>query len=102
MSRFSKFISLTCKFKVFIHCNAGISRSATFVVAYLMKTQKMTMREAMDYCRKTRSEFVRLCVAVFAQSSSYSYPQLDFSGIRPNTGFAEQLKEYESILGSKI
>ncbi|CCD73846.1 Dual specificity protein phosphatase 19 [Caenorhabditis elegans] len=60
---------------VFIHCNAGISRSATFVVAYLMKNLKISCREAMDKCRETRS-------------------------IRPNTGFAQQLKEYEAILVS--
>lgn len=62
--------------KVFIHCNAGISRSATFAVGYLMKTLNMTYREAFDKCRETRS-------------------------IRPNTGFEKQLKEYESILAAR-
>lgn len=61
--------------KIFIHCNAGISRSATFAVGYLMRTQNVTYREAFDKCRETRS-------------------------IRPNTGFDKQLKEYESLLAA--
>ncbi|CAB3402018.1 unnamed protein product [Caenorhabditis bovis] len=56
---------------VFAHCNAGISRSATIVCAYLMKTLKLKAHEAMEQCRKTRD-------------------------IRPNSGFMKQLVEYES------
>ncbi|PIC40994.1 hypothetical protein B9Z55_008567 [Caenorhabditis nigoni] len=56
--------------KCFIHCNAGISRSASFAVGYLMKSQQMTYRQAFEKCRETRS-------------------------IRPNSGFEKQLREYE-------
>ena len=45
-------------FQSFIHCNAGISRSASFAIGYLMKTQKMTYREAFNKCRETRSKSV--------------------------------------------
>lgn len=61
--------------KAFIHCNAGISRSASFAVGYLMKTKGMTYRQAFDKCRETRS-------------------------IRPNSGFEKQLKNYETTLKS--
>lgn len=59
--------------KSFIHCNAGISRSASFAIGFLMKSQAMTYHQAFNKCRETRS-------------------------IRPNSGFEKQLKAYETIL----
>lgn len=29
---------------VFIHCAAGVSRSASFVIAYIMKTKNMSFK----------------------------------------------------------
>ncbi|TKR87276.1 hypothetical protein L596_011695 [Steinernema carpocapsae] len=59
---------------VFVHCNAGISRSTTFVLAYLMKFEGLSLDEALERVRKGRP------IA------------------RPNNGFMEQLKEYEEDL----
>jgi len=53
-----------------VHCFAGISRSPTIVIAYLMKEKKMTFAEAFEYCKSKR-------------------PIID-----PNSGFVEQLQEY--------
>jgi protein-tyrosine phosphatase len=39
---------------VFVHCYAGISRSASCVIAYLMQDQGMPFFEAMSYVRKRR------------------------------------------------
>jgi len=39
---------------VFVHCFAGISRSATTVIAYLMSEHSMTFYEAMSFVRKRR------------------------------------------------
>jgi hypothetical protein len=60
--------------KVLINCAAGVSRSATLVIAYLMSSQKMTLREAY---RKVKA--IRACVD-------------------PNPGFAAQLVEFEISL----
>ncbi|XP_049778016.1 dual specificity protein phosphatase 19 [Schistocerca cancellata] len=63
---------------VFIHCNAGISRSATVVIAYLIKECGMTFTEAFAYLKERRE------------------------AIRPNDGFIKQLKQYENSLKTTI
>lgn len=57
--------------RVFVHCQAGISRSATLIIAYLMKSNKMTYIDAYNYVKERRSI------------------------IKPNQGFINFLKEYE-------
>ncbi len=59
-----------------VHCYAGISRSASLVISYLMKYLNMTFREALTHCRKSR-------------------PQ-----VNPNNGFRAQLMEYGGLLDS--
>ncbi|XP_055689171.1 dual specificity protein phosphatase 18-like [Lutzomyia longipalpis] len=59
-----------------VHCVAGVSRSTSICLAYLMRYMKMTLRDAFLYVKATR-------------------PQ-----IRPNVGFFRQLIAYETeILG---
>lgn len=60
--------------RVFVHCNAGISRSVTICCAYLMKIQRLSARESLQ-----RLKAVRPCA-------------------RPNEGFMRQLREYEAEL----
>ena len=59
---------------VLIHCHAGISRSVTIVISYLMKKYKMKYFTAM--------KIVQTCRNI----------------AEPNDGFIEQLKKYEEIL----
>uniref|UniRef100_A0A915I270 Protein-tyrosine-phosphatase n=1 Tax=Romanomermis culicivorax TaxID=13658 RepID=A0A915I270_ROMCU len=54
----------------FLFCRAGISRSATFCLAYLMKYKKLSLRQAYDVVRQKRF-------------------------IMPNSGFWRQLINYE-------
>jgi Dual specificity phosphatase, catalytic domain len=56
---------------VLVHCYAGQSRSASFVIAYLMAKEHMSLPEAWAAVRKARP-----CV-------------------QPNQGFLRQLAEYE-------
>lgn len=56
---------------VLVHCVAGVSRSATVVIAYLMKYKRMDLRTAFNYCCTLRPV------------------------IRPNNGFMVQLINYE-------
>ncbi|XP_045147352.1 dual specificity protein phosphatase 5 [Echinops telfairi] len=58
--------------KVLVHCEAGISRSPTICMAYLMKTQQLHLKEAFDYIKQRRSV------------------------VSPNFGFLGQLLQYES------
>nr|XP_020635486.1 dual specificity protein phosphatase 5 [Pogona vitticeps] len=63
--------------KILVHCEAGISRSPTICMAYLMKMRKFRLEEAFDYIKQRRSL------------------------ISPNFGFMGQLLQYEAeILSS--
>lgn len=64
--------------KVLVHGNAGISRSAAFVIAYIMETFGMKYRDAFTYVQDRR-----FC-------------------INPNAGFVHQLQEYEAIYLAKL
>lgn len=59
--------------KVYVHCVAGISRSATLVIAYIMKTRSMNYQEAFDLVRNQRRV------------------------IDPNEGFVRQLALYHRM-----
>lgn len=39
---------------VYVHCFAGVSRSATIVIAYLMQEIGMTLADAMKHVKKQR------------------------------------------------
>ncbi|EFA76097.1 putative protein tyrosine phosphatase [Heterostelium album PN500] len=56
---------------ILIHCNAGISRSSTILIAYLMKRHHLTLEHAYSIVKKARPL------------------------IKPNQGFYNQLKNYE-------
>jgi len=60
-----------------VHCMAGISRSSSLVLAYLMKHQKMSLKEAFLHTREMRDV------------------------IEPNFGFVKQLMQFEHKLFSK-
>ena len=58
----------------FVHCQAGMSRSASIVIAYVMYKLKLKFEEAFDYVKKRRE---------------YIYP---------NVGFKLQLMDFERVL----
>ncbi len=59
------------KCPVLVHCNAGISRSATIIAAYLIREKEMTFSEALKLIKDARP------------------------AARPNEGFIKQLVSYE-------
>lgn len=61
--------------KTLVHCLQGISRSATVVIAYLMRTRSWTAAVALEFVRDSRQQ------------------------VRPNRGFAEFLVKFEKSLG---
>ena len=62
--------------KVLVHCAAGVSRSASIVIAYIMWDKKMSFEEAFEFVKSKRK-------------------------IGPNNGFIEQLKLFEKELIEK-
>ena len=65
--------SLRAGGKVLVHCNDGMSRSASLVIAYIMQTYGLDFKAALNHVQQRR-----FCV-------------------QPNDGFEQQLKEFEPI-----
>jgi len=59
---------------VLVHCHNGISRSASVIIAYLMKTKSLPYRSSFEFVKHKRH---MIC---------------------PNQGFVKQLLEYEQQL----
>jgi atypical dual specificity phosphatase len=59
---------------VFVHCGAGVSRSVSVVIAYLIKYNNMKYDQAFNLIKSIRWF------------------------IKPNSGFVEQLKQYEQLI----
>lgn len=57
---------------VLVHCNAGVSRSSSIVIGYLMLREELSFHDA------------------------YSQVKLARPSIRPNPGFYQQLQKYKS------
>lgn len=66
--------SLDNKQKVLVHCQAGISRSASIVIAYIMYKKDINHKDALKYVRKYRKI------------------------VNPNHGFVEQLEYFEKYI----
>uniref|UniRef100_A0A1B6C576 Dual specificity protein phosphatase 19 n=1 Tax=Clastoptera arizonana TaxID=38151 RepID=A0A1B6C576_9HEMI len=45
---------------VYVHCNAGVSRSASVVIAYLMKVERFSFIKAYNYLRSLRPSICKL------------------------------------------
>lgn len=56
--------------KILVHCQRGVSRSGSLVVAHVMRTEKMTYADALEFVREQRPI------------------------VRPNRGFVRQLEQY--------
>jgi len=64
--------------KVFVHCQKGISRSASIVLAYLVAGENLTLSESYTLTKQARKF------------------------IKPNKGFAKQLGEFEMELNPDL
>jgi len=58
--------------RVLVHCEAGVSRSATVVIAYVMTTTRASMKESLAYVKECRPD------------------------IEPNPGFIQILNDFEN------
>jgi len=64
--------------KILVHCHAGVSRSTTVVVAYLMVRKRWPLQKALHFVKKKR--YI----------------------VEPNFGFLEQLCQFEQAQGLGI
>ena len=70
----NKTLNENSKNKILIHCRAGISRSSTAVISYLMKHKNISLFDSYSIVKKSRTI------------------------IQPNKGFLKQLSKYEEML----
>jgi protein phosphatase slingshot len=63
--------------KILVHCKKGISRSASVVLAFIMKEKGWSLDESFEFVKNKRN-----C-------------------IRPNSGFLKQLEIYQGILDAR-
>jgi len=63
---------------VCVHCVAGVSRSATIVIAYLMKRSKAPLETVVNFVRAARNV------------------------VSPNTGFMKQLSHWHAVQYSRV
>lgn len=68
---------------VLVHCVAGISRSATIVLAYLMTTYNMTLLEAFRFV-KTRRPIINPNGSFIKQLIVYEYMLYGENSVSPN------------------
>jgi len=64
--------------KVLVHCNDGMSRAPSLVIAYLMETYGIDFKAALNHVQQRR-----FCV-------------------QPNDGFEQQLREFEPIYRARV
>lgn len=76
MQYFDQAHEFISKAPTLVHCFAGISRSASIVIAYVMKVKQLHVTDAIKQCKKIRSI------------------------IDPNEGFVKQLHDYNTYLGN--
>ena len=50
-----KFIDENKDKKIFVHCNAGVSRSPSIIIAYLIKSFNYSFKEAYDFVKNRRN-----------------------------------------------
>ena len=69
-----KVLAYSPKTQILVHCHAGISRSASVVIYYLMRSQNWTYETALDYLKGKRSI------------------------VKPNPWYEQQLKDVYKLL----
>jgi protein-tyrosine phosphatase len=52
---------------ILIHCQNGVSRSVSFMIYYLMKYDRITMKEAYEIIRVNRTQYTRPNIGFFRQ-----------------------------------
>ena len=75
--------------KVFVHCFAGVSRSATLVIAYFMWKNRLSFQESFDMVKSHRligpNEGFRKQLLIFQEKlNEYNYDldKIDFNNIK--------------------
>jgi hypothetical protein len=95
-------------FGVLIHCQQGVSRSASLVLAYLMRAQGMSLKQAYTYLKQVSSFTLQSSLPRYEDDVLMNFvlilvifPSQKRPVVKPNANFLRQLVEFEKQLLAK-
>ena len=90
--------------KIFVHCFAGVSRSATLVIAYFMWKDKLTFKQSYEFVKKSRFigpniGFIRQLILFEKKlkEANYDLDKIDLKDVKwpPEEGFSYSFDDIE-------
>mmetsp|Transcript_12632 Transcript_12632/g.25767 ORF Transcript_12632/g.25767 Transcript_12632/m.25767 type:complete len:266 (+) Transcript_12632:1642-2439(+) len=79
--------------RVLVHCSAGLSRSATIVLGYLMKAKAMSMREAVEVATEGRGRMLQCNASFWSALLQWERKLTGKANAKPSFDFTDWIVE---------
>jgi len=81
--------------KILVHCNAGLSRSPAVVVAYVMESLRMPIKEAIQHVQSRRS-YIHISEAIHNQLREFETIYQNRGLAAPRAGWEQKKRGFEA------